>query len=126
MPATSAWAEPWVPRPSWPSPATDGRSVRRPSRWPTMSSRIWPPQWISSRRSSREKGDVDSEQARGRAAGYLTETASVLQAVVSSCLDDIVEAATRLTASFRDGGTLLICGNGGGAAEAQHPPAAVV
>ena len=63
---------------------------------------------------------MDSEQARGRAAGYLTETASVLQAVVSSCLDDIVEATTRLTASFRDGGTLLICGNGGSAADAQH------
>src|SRR6266566_2083932 len=97
-----------------------GKSVHRPSRSPTTSSRTWPPQWISSRRSSREKGDVDSEQARGRAAGYLTETASVLQAVVSSCLDDIVEAATRLTASFRDGGTLLICGNGGSAADAQH------
>ena len=62
---------------------------------------------------------MDSEQARGRAAEYLTETASVLQAVVPSCLDDIVEAATRLTASFRNGGTLLICGNGGSAADAQ-------
>ena len=63
---------------------------------------------------------MDSQEARGRAAGYLTETASVLEAVVSSCLDDIVEAATRLTASFRGGGTLLICGNGGSAADAQH------
>jgi phosphoheptose isomerase len=63
---------------------------------------------------------VDNEQARGRAAAYLTETASVLQAVVSSCLDDIVEASTRVTASFRNGGTLLICGNGGSAADAQH------
>ena len=63
---------------------------------------------------------MDSEEARGRAAEYLTETASVLQAVVSSCLEDIVEAATRVTASFRNGGTLLICGNGGSAADAQH------
>ncbi|TMM26525.1 MAG: SIS domain-containing protein [Actinobacteria bacterium] len=50
----------------------------------------------------------------------MTETASVLQAVLSSCLDEIVEAAVRLTASFRGGGTLLICGNGGSAADAQH------
>src|SRR5437660_9931601 len=98
----------------------DGRNARRPSGWPTTSFRTWPPRWISSRRSSREEGDVDTEQARGRAAGYLTETASVLQAVVSSCLDDIVEAATRLTTSFRDGGTLLICRHGGSAADAQH------
>src|SRR2546426_6039093 len=104
----------------------DRRNVRRPSRWPTTSSRTWLPRWISSRRSSREKGDVDSEQARGRAAGYLTETASVLQAVVLSCLDDIVEAATRLTASFRNGGTLLICGDGGRAPPAQNPPTGVV
>ena len=63
---------------------------------------------------------MNSEEARERAAGYLTETASVLQAVLSSCLDEIVEAAVRLTASFRGGGTLLICGNGGSAADAQH------
>jgi D-sedoheptulose 7-phosphate isomerase len=63
---------------------------------------------------------VDSDEARERAAGYLTETASVLEAVVSSCLDDIMAAAARLTASFRQGGTLLICGNGGSAADAQH------
>ncbi|TMK18788.1 MAG: SIS domain-containing protein [Actinobacteria bacterium] len=50
----------------------------------------------------------------------MTETASVLQAVLSSCLDEIVEAAVRLTASLRGGGTLLICGNGGSAADAQH------
>ena len=63
---------------------------------------------------------MDSDEARERAAGYLTETASVLEAVVSSCLDDITAAAERLTASFRQGGTLLICGNGGSAADAQH------
>jgi D-sedoheptulose 7-phosphate isomerase len=63
---------------------------------------------------------VDSDEARERAAGYLTETASVLEAVVSSCLDDITAAAARLTVSFRQGGTLLICGNGGSAADAQH------
>src|SRR6266480_2754433 len=85
-----------------------------------MSYQTWPPPSISSRRSSRREVDVDSEEARGRAAGYLTETASVMQAVVSSCLDDIVEAAMRVTASFRGGGALLICGNGGSAADAQH------
>ena len=63
---------------------------------------------------------MDSEDARARAAEYLTETASLMHAVVSSCLDDIVEAARRLTISFLGGGSLLICGNGGSAADAQH------
>ena len=63
---------------------------------------------------------MDSDEARERAAGYLSETASVLEAVVSSCLDDITAASAHLTSSFRHGGTLLICGNGGSAADAQH------
>jgi D-sedoheptulose 7-phosphate isomerase len=32
----------------------------------------------------------------------------------------IMEPATRLAASIKDGGTVYICGNGGSAAEAQH------
>ena len=36
------------------------------------------------------------------------------------CLDDVVTAADVLTTSFRAGGKLLICGNGGSAADAQH------
>src|SRR6476659_4582729 len=120
MPPTSAWAEPSEPRPSSSSRDTERKNVRRRNHSRTTSSPTWPRRWISSRRSFPGKGDVDSDEARERAAGYLTETASVLEAVVSSCLDDIAAAAARLTVSFRQGGTLLICGNGGSAADAQH------
>src|SRR5262249_60451407 len=43
-----------------------------------------------------------------------------MQAVIDSCLDDIVAAAGRISTAFASGGTLLICGNGGSAADAQH------
>jgi phosphoheptose isomerase len=63
---------------------------------------------------------VDHEAASERARTYLTETAELMRSVVQDCLADVVEAADRIAASFRAGGTLLICGNGGSAADAQH------
>jgi len=63
---------------------------------------------------------VDREAAAGKARAYLTETADLMRSVVEACLNDIVEAAARIAASFHAGGTLLICGNGGSAADAQH------
>jgi phosphoheptose isomerase len=43
-----------------------------------------------------------------------------LQATRQSLSTDIVQAADMLMACFEQGGKLLICGNGGSAAEAQH------
>jgi len=63
---------------------------------------------------------VDRDAATERARTYLTETGDLMRSVVRDCLGDIVEAAGRIAASFRAGGTLLICGNGGSAADAQH------
>ena len=63
---------------------------------------------------------MDREAARSRADAYLTESAAATRAAADACLEDIVEAAQRVTDSFRAGGTLLICGNGGSAADAQH------
>ena len=57
---------------------------------------------------------------RGTAEAYLRETADTLRAVEAQCLDDIVAAAQLLLASLSAGGKLLICGNGGSAADAQH------
>ena len=62
-----------------------------------------------------------SDQGFRRAAdAYLNEAAGTMQATLDRCLDDVVAAADVLTASFRAGGKLLICGNGGSAADAQH------
>ncbi len=63
---------------------------------------------------------MDRDIAAGRARTYLTEASDLMRSVVDTCLDDIVEAAERIATSFAAGGTLLICGNGGSAADAQH------
>jgi len=63
---------------------------------------------------------VNEDRARQRASAYLEEAAATMAAVGTSCLDDIVAAAAELVACFASGGTLLICGNGGSAADAQH------
>ncbi|OJJ25551.1 phosphoheptose isomerase [Roseofilum reptotaenium AO1-A] len=44
----------------------------------------------------------------------------VKQQVVEQCLDSILIAADLITHTFRLGGKLLLCGNGGSAADCQH------
>jgi len=63
---------------------------------------------------------VDPTDARNRSRDYLTDAAGVIVAVADECLEDIVSASGILIDSFRSGGALLICGNGGSAADAQH------
>jgi D-sedoheptulose 7-phosphate isomerase len=63
---------------------------------------------------------VDRDDAAERARSYLIETADLMRAVVDACLDDVVDAAERITRSLASDGALLICGNGGSAADAQH------
>jgi D-sedoheptulose 7-phosphate isomerase len=43
-----------------------------------------------------------------------------MDTLANECLDDVLAAAAVLVAAFRDGHALLICGNGGSAADAQH------
>jgi D-sedoheptulose 7-phosphate isomerase len=63
---------------------------------------------------------VDRDDLQRTARGYLEETGDALARVREACLDDIAEAARVLAESLRSGGKLLICGNGGSAADAQH------
>ena len=60
------------------------------------------------------------------AAGYLGDAADTIARLRDTCLDDVIEAARRLGAALRAGGKLLICGNGGSAADAQHLAAELV
>ena len=62
----------------------------------------------------------DADVAREEAQSYLRATADTVGLVEASCLDDIVSAAAILVSSLRAGGKILICGNGGSAADAQH------
>lgn len=63
---------------------------------------------------------MDLETTRAQARLYLRTTSDTVRRVEEGCVDDIVSAATLLVESLRTGGKLLICGNGGSAADAQH------
>ncbi len=58
--------------------------------------------------------------------GHLLESADVKRRVAEACADAVVAAADLIAAAFRAGGKLLICGNGGSAADCQHMAAELV
>jgi D-sedoheptulose 7-phosphate isomerase len=55
-----------------------------------------------------------------RARSYLEETSRVAARTAEQCSDEILRAAGLIVASARAGGTILLCGNGGSAGDAQH------
>ena len=63
---------------------------------------------------------VNLDDTRAAADDYLDATAQALLLVRRSCLGDIVAGADLCVRSLRAGGKILICGNGGSAADAQH------
>jgi D-sedoheptulose 7-phosphate isomerase len=63
---------------------------------------------------------IDAEAARAESRRYLGMTAETMLRVQAECLEDVIGAAQLVTGSLRGGGKLLICGNGGSAADAQH------
>ena len=50
----------------------------------------------------------------------LAESSEVKLKIEKECMDDILSAVTVLTNSFKKGNKLLLCGNGGSAADCQH------
>lgn len=55
-----------------------------------------------------------------RVREHLRQSAATKQRAVDSCAADIAAAAGLIAASYRAGGKLLLCGNGGSAADCQH------
>ncbi len=51
---------------------------------------------------------------------YFGESAAVLTATAASCKGDILAVASLLTDAIRAGNKIMLCGNGGSAADAQH------
>lgn len=51
---------------------------------------------------------------------HLNESANIKRKIIDCCLEPIVEIIKQLEATFRIHGKVLICGNGGSAADAQH------
>jgi phosphoheptose isomerase len=61
-----------------------------------------------------------NDDARALAGRYLGTIAETLHRVQTECLDEIVAAAELVVGALRGGGKILVCGNGGSAADAQH------
>ncbi len=55
-----------------------------------------------------------------RARTYLLETSAVAQRTAEACADDVSSAAELIVNALLDGNKILLCGNGGSAADAQH------
>ena len=51
---------------------------------------------------------------------HLERSAAVKVKAAEECADAAAEAASMIAASLADGGTLMLCGNGGSAGDAQH------
>lgn len=63
---------------------------------------------------------MDLHAARAKARDYLQDAQDLFSRVRDACADDVASAADLLVGSLRDEGKLMICGNGGSAADAQH------
>ncbi len=68
----------------------------------------------------------DKTTSRDRAQNYLRESAEVTTKAGEQCLDSIVSAANLIADAFQRGNKLLLCGNGGSAADCQHMAAEFV
>ena len=61
-----------------------------------------------------------SEKYRDKARKCLLESANVKKKVAEDCLESILEAVQLIINTFESGGKVMICGNGGSAADSQH------
>ena len=61
-----------------------------------------------------------------RAREHLLQSAETKRQTVEQCVDDIVAAAEIMASDLRSGGKVLLCGNGGSAADCQHMAAELV
>jgi phosphoheptose isomerase len=61
-----------------------------------------------------------------RARIHLLESANIKRKIVENGLEKIVEAASMIASSLQTGGKILLCGNGGSAADCQHMAAEFV
>ena len=61
-----------------------------------------------------------------RAQTYLRESADITRKVAEKCLDSILAAANLIAEAYKNGHKILLCGNGGSAADCQHMAAEFV
>lgn len=64
--------------------------------------------------------DKKSTLYRKKAETHFTESIKVKQETLEKCLDSIIAGAKLISDTFLSGGKVLLCGNGGSAADCQH------
>lgn len=64
--------------------------------------------------------DRSTDSYSNKIQTHLVESAEVKNQAALACMDQIVKAANLIAETFTRGGKLLLCGNGGSAADAQH------
>ncbi len=69
---------------------------------------------------------LSTHAQRELAARHLHATAELAERTAQACSTEIVQAADLITRAFRRGGKVLLCGNGGSAADCQHMAAEFV
>jgi phosphoheptose isomerase len=70
--------------------------------------------------------EVKADALQEKVRAYLHESADLKRQVAESCTDSILAAARLIAEAFRSGGKVLLCGNGGSAADCQHMAAEFV
>jgi len=68
----------------------------------------------------------NAQARRLRVARHLRETAELAERTTQACSTEVVQAADLIMRAFRRGGRVLLCGNGGSAADCQHMAAEFV
>lgn len=63
---------------------------------------------------------MNEDEAARTVRGHLRVSSALTQVVAEQCQDAIVAAARMIAGVLRAGGKLLLCGNGGSAADCQH------
>lgn len=61
-----------------------------------------------------------SAKCRDKVQKHLLESADVKKKVARECLESILAGAQLIVDTFESGGKVMICGNGGSAADSQH------
>ena len=70
--------------------------------------------------SGSESPMIDPETAEAAIRRHLAESAAVLARTATECTPDIIHTAREIATALARGGKLLLCGNGGSAADCQH------
>jgi D-sedoheptulose 7-phosphate isomerase len=63
---------------------------------------------------------IDAQWMHERAKTHLVQSAETKIQVAEKCLESIIKAAELMATTFKEGGKVLLCGNGGSAADCQH------